>query len=98
MPIASARWRARGFETPAPFAPYRVCASRPFLDRCTSSDCRRAAVLGRVTAVRIFVTGGTGFIGGEVVRQLRARGDEVTCLVRDPEKGAALAGLGCTLL
>jgi nucleoside-diphosphate-sugar epimerase len=48
--------------------------------------------------VKVFVTGGTGFIGGEVVRQLRARGDDVACLVRSPEKGAKLSGLGCTLL
>ena len=37
--------------------------------------------------MRVFVTGGTGFIGGEVVRQLRGRGDDVVCLVRNPEKG-----------
>jgi nucleoside-diphosphate-sugar epimerase len=48
--------------------------------------------------VRVFVTGGTGFIGGEVVRQLRARGDEVSCLVRTPEKGGGLADLGCKLV
>jgi dihydroflavonol-4-reductase len=47
--------------------------------------------------VKVFVTGGTGFIGGEVVRQLRARGDEVVCLVRNPEKGAKVAALGCQL-
>jgi nucleoside-diphosphate-sugar epimerase len=48
--------------------------------------------------VKVFLTGGTGFIGGEVVRQLRARGDEVVCLVRNPEKGKAAAALGCELV
>jgi nucleoside-diphosphate-sugar epimerase len=48
--------------------------------------------------MRVFVTGGTGFIGGEVVRQLRARGDQVACLVRSPEKGRALAELGCDVI
>jgi dihydroflavonol-4-reductase len=48
--------------------------------------------------VKVFVTGGTGFIGGEVVRQLRRRGEEVACLVRSPEKGAKLAELGCELV
>jgi nucleoside-diphosphate-sugar epimerase len=48
--------------------------------------------------VKVFVTGGTGFIGGEVVRQLRARGDEVACLVRTPEKGKTVSELGCELV
>lgn len=47
--------------------------------------------------MKVFVTGGTGFIGGAVVRQLRARGDEVVCLVRNPEKGQAVAELGCDI-
>lgn len=47
--------------------------------------------------MKVFVTGGTGFIGGAVVRQLRARGDEVVCLVRNPEKGRAVAELGCEI-
>jgi nucleoside-diphosphate-sugar epimerase len=48
--------------------------------------------------VKVFVTGGTGFIGGEVVRQLRERGDEVVCLVRNPAKGEKLSTLGCELV
>jgi nucleoside-diphosphate-sugar epimerase len=47
--------------------------------------------------VKVFVTGGTGFIGGEIVRQLRARGEEVVCLVRSPEKATKLRELGCEL-
>ena len=47
--------------------------------------------------MKIFVTGGTGFIGGEVVRRLRERGDEVVCLVRSPEKASELRELGCEL-
>jgi nucleoside-diphosphate-sugar epimerase len=51
-----------------------------------------------LAAVKVFVTGGTGFIGGEVVRQLRARGDEVVCLARNPEKAEKVTALGCELV
>lgn len=48
--------------------------------------------------MRIFVTGGTGFIGGVVGRKLRERGDDVVALVRSPAKAAALEKLGATLV
>ena len=48
--------------------------------------------------MRVFLTGGTGFIGGHVARLLRERGDEVIALVRSPEKAAELERLGCELV
>jgi dihydroflavonol-4-reductase len=48
--------------------------------------------------MKVFVTGGTGFIGGHLVRQLRARGDDVVALVRTPAKAKGLEELGCTLV
>jgi dihydroflavonol-4-reductase len=48
--------------------------------------------------MKAFVTGGTGFIGQRVVRRLIGRGDDVTCLVRRPEKAAALKELGATIV
>ena len=41
--------------------------------------------------MRVFVTGGAGFIGRAVVRRLRARGDDVVAVVRDPSRAADLA-------
>lgn len=48
-------------------------------------------------AMRYFVTGATGFVGGTVVNLLRARGDEVVALVRDPGRARHLADLGVEL-
>jgi nucleoside-diphosphate-sugar epimerase len=39
----------------------------------------------------VVVTGGAGFIGRSVVRQLAARGDHVVAVVRDPDAAAHLA-------
>src|SRR5207247_10465983 len=44
------------------------------------------------------VTGATGFVMGAVARALRARGDAVTALVRDPSRAGSLAALGCELV
>lgn len=48
--------------------------------------------------MKVFVTGATGFIGGEVIRQLRERDDQVLCLVRTPAKAEKAAALGCDLV
>src|SRR5256886_4364048 len=48
--------------------------------------------------MRVFVTGATGFVMGAVVRALRARGDAVTALVRNPSRAGALTALGCELV
>jgi dihydroflavonol-4-reductase len=48
--------------------------------------------------VRVFLTGGTGFIGGHVARKLRERGDDVVALARSPEKAKPLRDLGCEVV
>jgi nucleoside-diphosphate-sugar epimerase len=44
--------------------------------------------------LRYFVTGATGFIGGQIARQLVAAGHEVVALARDPARAAGLRALG----
>lgn len=44
------------------------------------------------------VTGATGFVGSHLVEALRARGDQVTCLVRSPKKAKALEAAGVSLV
>jgi nucleoside-diphosphate-sugar epimerase len=43
---------------------------------------------------KYFVTGATGFIGGEIVKQLIGRGHKVAALVRSPGKATMLKALG----
>ncbi len=47
--------------------------------------------------MKYFLTGATGFIGGEIARQLRAAGHDVIALVRSPGKAGALSDLGVQL-
>jgi nucleoside-diphosphate-sugar epimerase len=44
-----------------------------------------------------FLTGGTGFLGGEIARQLRAARHEVRALVRTPAAAGHLAAMGVSL-
>jgi dihydroflavonol-4-reductase len=43
---------------------------------------------------RVFVTGGSGFVGGALVQRLVARGDDVVALARSPASENLLRGLG----
>jgi len=47
---------------------------------------------------RVLLTGGAGFIGGVVARQLRERGDAVVAIVRDPARAGSLSLLGVELV
>jgi nucleoside-diphosphate-sugar epimerase len=47
--------------------------------------------------MRIYITGGAGFIGLAVVRRLVARGDRVTATIRDPTKAGPLRDLGADI-
>ena len=47
--------------------------------------------------MRVYVTGGAGFIGSAVCRALRARGDDVVAVVRDPDGAEHLRAIGCEL-
>ena len=48
--------------------------------------------------MRVFLTGATGSLGGEVARLLRERGDQVRALVRSPSRASHLRALGCEVV
>lgn len=48
--------------------------------------------------MKVFLTGGTGFVGGRVASELSRRGHAIRALVRDPETAASLASSGAELV
>jgi NADH dehydrogenase len=46
----------------------------------------------------VLVTGGTGFVGSRIVHALRAHGNEVRALARQPERAGQLVSLGVELV
>jgi dihydroflavonol-4-reductase len=60
---------------------------------------KRGAKTATQATKRIWVSGGAGFVGGAVVRALRARGDHVVAAVRDPRRAPSeFAELGVELV
>ena len=59
---------------------------------------RPAQPVFRWPATRVFLTGGSGFVGGHVARALVAAGAQVTALVRPDSPLGALAGLPVTII
>ena len=49
-----------------------------------------------MSAERVFVTGGSGFVGGEILRRLVAEGREVVALAHSPGSADRLADMGAT--
>lgn len=48
--------------------------------------------------MKAFITGATGFVGGNLAAKLIARGDDVVALVRTPSKAGELSRLGATIV
>lgn len=48
--------------------------------------------------MKVFITGGTGFIGARLAAKLAQRGDTVVCLVRDISRAASLQKIGAQLV
>jgi uncharacterized protein (TIGR01777 family) len=46
--------------------------------------------------MRVFVAGGSGLVGGRLVKRLADRGDQAVVLTRRPEAAAQLSSSGCT--
>jgi nucleoside-diphosphate-sugar epimerase len=54
--------------------------------------------MGYSDAMKVFITGGTGYIGSHVVRELVQRGDDVRALARTDERARQLEALGATVV
>ena len=63
-----------------------------------ASTGRRRAATGRTSSRVILVTGGTGFVGTNVVHALRARRPPRPALVREPRRAGRSTSWGCEIV
>jgi nucleoside-diphosphate-sugar epimerase len=53
---------------------------------------------GVVPSMKVVLTGGAGFVGGAIARNLRERGDDIVALVRDPARAGRLTRIGAQVV
>jgi dihydroflavonol-4-reductase len=104
-PAPTPKAKAGPKRAPAPAKPTRAKPTRATSAPAKSAPPKPVAVKAASKPApaqseprRIWISGGTGFVGKAVVRALRSRGDEVIAAVRDPRKAGDLVDMGVTVL
>ncbi|MFT5353360.1 MAG: nucleoside-diphosphate-sugar epimerase [Polyangiales bacterium] len=66
------------------------------MGRVSSSDMNESSPSDAGTSMRVFITGGSGFVGGHLIERLVADGHDVYAMARSKRSEAVVAGFGAT--